>query len=99
MVRPRRQPVTASSSAYSGSVRSRPPVAHLWIGTPSVLSLDGLAARLTAVLVSPALTEDRPALEAFLHGHNALRAARRGELVRPADHPALLAWSGGELVG
>lgn len=43
--------------------------------------------------------EDRPALEAFLGRHNALRAARRDELVDCLAHPALLAWSDGELVG
>jgi ribosomal protein S18 acetylase RimI-like enzyme len=38
-------------------------------------------------------------MEAFLERHNALRAARRGELVEPIDHPAFLAWTDGELVG
>ena len=49
--------------------------------------------------LAPGRLEDRPALEAFLHGHNALHVARRGELVTSSDHPALLAWSGDELVG
>ena len=47
----------------------------------------------------PGLAEDRAALEAFLHRHNALRVARGGELLDASDHPALLAWSGEELVG
>ena len=42
---------------------------------------------------------DRPAVEAFLAGHNALRVARRGELVSSLDHPALLAKRGDEVVG
>lgn len=49
--------------------------------------------------VGPSGIEDRPALEAFLHLNNALRVARRGELVDASDHPAVLAWSGDELVG
>ena len=31
--------------------------------------------------------------------HHSLRVARRGELVDSLDHPALVAWSGDELVG
>jgi len=38
-------------------------------------------------------------VEAFLLGHNALRVARRAELVDSPQHPALLARSGDELVG
>jgi GNAT superfamily N-acetyltransferase len=34
---------------------------------------------------------DRPAVHAFLAQHHHARAARRGELVDPLDHPALLA--------
>ena len=51
------------------------------------------------VEVAQARLRDRPVVEAFLHGNNALRVARRGELVTSMDHPALLAWSGDELVG
>ncbi len=43
--------------------------------------------------------EHRPALEEFLLSWNALRVARRGELVDSLDHPAVLAWTGSELVG
>jgi GNAT superfamily N-acetyltransferase len=43
--------------------------------------------------------QDRAVLEAFLLAHNALRVARCGELIRSTDHPALLVWSGEELVG
>ncbi len=42
---------------------------------------------------------DRPELEAFLRGHDALHAARRGELVASLDHPAFLAVEGDELLG
>jgi GNAT superfamily N-acetyltransferase len=42
---------------------------------------------------------DRPELESFLRGRGSLRVARRGELVEVLDHPALVAWSEGELVG
>ena len=38
-------------------------------------------------------------MEAFLQDHSSLRAARCGELMRPADHPGFLAWSGDHLVG
>jgi len=38
-------------------------------------------------------------LDDFLAAHNALRVARRGELVDSRDHPALVVRSGGELVG
>jgi GNAT superfamily N-acetyltransferase len=43
--------------------------------------------------------EDRSVVEAFLGRHNALRAARRGELVDCLGHPAMLAWADGELAG
>jgi GNAT superfamily N-acetyltransferase len=51
------------------------------------------------VEVAASRSEDRPALEALLRSHNALRAARRGELVECLSHPALLAWVDDELVG
>jgi GNAT superfamily N-acetyltransferase len=51
------------------------------------------------VEVAASRSEDRPALEALLRRHNALRAARRGELVDCLSHPALLAWADDELVG
>ncbi len=41
--------------------------------------------------------EDRGAVEAFLRDVNALRAARRGELVETLDHPMVLAWTEGVL--
>jgi ribosomal protein S18 acetylase RimI-like enzyme len=42
---------------------------------------------------------DRPALEAFLERWHSTRVARRGELVRPIEHPALLADEEGRLLG
>ena len=51
------------------------------------------------VELHPAGPDDRPALESALRGWNALRVARRGELVDALDHPAVLAWSDGELAG
>jgi ribosomal protein S18 acetylase RimI-like enzyme len=56
-------------------------------------------ARVDAVKLVPSRVEDRPALEAYLHDHNALHVARGGELFDSSDHPALLAWSGDQLVG
>ena len=47
----------------------------------------------------PSRPEHRPALEAFLRDSNALRVARRGVLVDSLDHPAVLAWSDGDLTG
>jgi len=47
----------------------------------------------------PSRAEHRPALEVFLRDWNALRVARRGVLVDSLDHPAVLAWSDGELTG
>ena len=47
----------------------------------------------------PSLPEHRPALEAFLRDWNSLKVARRGVLVDALDHPAVLAWSEGELTG
>ena len=41
--------------------------------------------------VRPREPADRAAVEAFLARWNALRAARRGVLERPLDHPALIA--------
>lgn len=38
-------------------------------------------------------------MEAFLRGRNALRVARHDELVDSLDHPAVLAWSEGDLCG
>ena len=43
--------------------------------------------------------EDRRAVEEFLRERVSLRVARRGELVDALDHPAVLAWSSGRLVG
>jgi ribosomal protein S18 acetylase RimI-like enzyme len=47
----------------------------------------------------PSRPEHRPALEAFLRDCNALRVARRGVLVDSLDHPAVLAWTDGDLTG
>jgi GNAT superfamily N-acetyltransferase len=52
-----------------------------------------------AVQLVPSRVEDRKALEAFLRDRNALRVARRGELIDASNHPAVLAWSGDDLVG
>jgi GNAT superfamily N-acetyltransferase len=49
--------------------------------------------------VRPSGTGDRPALEAFLLDHNAVRVARRSELVDPLHHPAFVAWTADEIVG
>ena len=49
--------------------------------------------------VRPSDAEDRPSLEAFLRGQNALQVARRGELVDSLDHPAFLAEEGDQLIG
>lgn len=43
--------------------------------------------------------EHRSALEAFLGDWNTRWVARRGVLVDALDHPAVLAWSEGELTG
>lgn len=51
------------------------------------------------VELTSSLPEHRPALESFLRDWNSLRVARRGELVDALDHPAVLAWSEGELSG
>jgi len=51
------------------------------------------------VEIAPSRPEDRSALEAFLGRHNALRAARRGELVDCLSHPAMIAWVDGEPAG
>ena len=53
-----------------------------------------MGATVGVVDVAQAGLQDRPVVEAFLHSNNALRVARRGELVTSMDHPALLAWSG-----
>jgi N-acetylglutamate synthase-like GNAT family acetyltransferase len=43
--------------------------------------------------------EHRADVEDFLRTFNALRVARRGTLVDALEHPAVLAWSEGELTG
>jgi GNAT superfamily N-acetyltransferase len=43
--------------------------------------------------------EDHVAVEALLARHNALRAARHGELMHPIGHPALVAEEGDRLIG
>jgi GNAT superfamily N-acetyltransferase len=59
----------------------------------------GTGVRVGLVDVVRSRDVDRPALEAFLSSHHALRVARRGELVDSLPHPAFLAWSGDELIG
>ena len=53
-----------------------------------------------AVKVRPREAADQEAAQAFLARHDSLRAARLGELVRPLDHPALVAETAdGQLLG
>jgi len=52
-----------------------------------------------AVTVRPREEADRPAALAFLAEHNSARVARRGELLEPLDHPALLAEAYGGILG
>jgi GNAT superfamily N-acetyltransferase len=47
----------------------------------------------------PSRPEHRREVEDFLRTFNALRVARRGTLVDALDHPAVLAWSEGDLTG
>jgi GNAT superfamily N-acetyltransferase len=49
--------------------------------------------------VRPQEDADRPAALAFLTRQNSARVARRGELLEPLDHPALLAEADGEMLG
>jgi GNAT superfamily N-acetyltransferase len=49
--------------------------------------------------VRPKREQDDAQLRTFLEHNNAARVARRGELVDAAAQPAVLAWSGEELVG
>jgi N-acetylglutamate synthase-like GNAT family acetyltransferase len=51
------------------------------------------------VEVTPGRPEHREALIGFLRDHHSLRVARRGELVDASAHPAMVAWSDGEVVG
>ena len=51
------------------------------------------------MLVRQREDEDRPAVEALLARHNASRGARRGALMHPIEHPALLAEEGDRLLG
>jgi GNAT superfamily N-acetyltransferase len=52
-----------------------------------------------AMKVRPREAADLPAAEVFLAEHNSARVARRGELLEPLDHPALLAEAGGGMLG
>ena len=54
---------------------------------------------LTVMDVVRSRPEHRPEVEDFLRDHDSLRVARRGVLVHPLDHPALLASSDGILLG
>ena len=49
--------------------------------------------------LAPRTVEDQPAVSAFLADHGSLRVARDGELVDPLEHPAVLAFRDGRLVG
>ena len=62
----------------------------------------GTMRRLTstqAIVVREAAPDDRPAIDAFLHAHNADVVARRGELVDAREHRALVALAAGRLAG
>ena len=49
--------------------------------------------------VRAATAEDWAWIESFLAEHHSTRVARRGEIVRPIDHPMLIAESDGEAGG
>ena len=49
--------------------------------------------------VRPAGPVDRAWIESFLDTNGMMRAARRGELVRPLDYPMLMAFDGDEPAG
>jgi ribosomal protein S18 acetylase RimI-like enzyme len=49
--------------------------------------------------VRPRVDADRPVMEAFLARWHSSRVARLGALVRPLDHPALVAEADGRLIG
>jgi GNAT superfamily N-acetyltransferase len=49
--------------------------------------------------VRAATARDRPWIDAFLATNHSSRVARRGELVRPIDHPMLIAEADGEPAG
>src|SRR4051794_1187871 len=52
-----------------------------------------------ALRIRQAEPRDRPAVAGFLRERDATRVARRGELLQPGDHPALLAEDEGALLG
>jgi GNAT superfamily N-acetyltransferase len=52
-----------------------------------------------ALRIRQADPRDRPAVAGFLADRDATRVARRGELLQPGDHPALLAEDDGALLG
>jgi GNAT superfamily N-acetyltransferase len=49
--------------------------------------------------IAPSRAQDLSVVQSFLAERNAARVARRGELVDALEHPAMLAWSDGRLVG
>lgn len=49
--------------------------------------------------VRAATADDRAWIETFLAANDSTRAARRGEIVRPIDHPMLIAEADGEPAG
>ncbi len=51
------------------------------------------------LLVRAATPRERPAIDAFLHAHNADLVARRGELVDARTQPALIALDAGRIAG
>jgi N-acetylglutamate synthase-like GNAT family acetyltransferase len=51
------------------------------------------------IVVRPAGAADRDWIERFLTDNASLRVARRGELLRPLDHPMLIAGRDGRPVG
>jgi ribosomal protein S18 acetylase RimI-like enzyme len=51
------------------------------------------------VIVRATEPDDRTWIESFLADNHSREVARRGELVRPADHPMVIAFQDGEPVG
>jgi GNAT superfamily N-acetyltransferase len=73
-----------------------------YAASPGVAGLSRLCrgGYVDAVEIRPRKAADQAAARAFLARHGSLRVTRRGELVHPLDHPALVAEAaGGQLAG